>query len=155
MNRFRALALALVTVAVLALSGCSILLPQGDGVDQEAELESILLDEIDIANGVIVYKSADGFSPRVSARLYVDSDDMNEIADAVDTAFEAAWDYWPSQPSSVIVGVVIGPKPADAGRSDDNVIDLTAVAEQIGLPSEDARFDIQLSRSQLVERYGE
>ena len=153
MNRFRAL--ALVAVAVLALSGCSILLPQGDGVVQEAELESILLDEIDIANGVIVYTSADGFSPRVSARLYVDSDDMNEIADAVDTAFEAAWDYWPSQPSSVIVGVVIGPKPADAGRSDVDVIDLTAVAEQIGLPSEDARFDIQLSRSQLIERYGE
>ena len=129
--------------------------------DALAELESVLLGDIDIAMGVFVSKSSSGFGNAViQVRLYVDpteveTDEVAVLAPAVDRAIEITWNTWPTRPTAIQLEVVVGAKPADAGTEDLNIRDLADVAALLGLPEDSVHLVIRLSGSMLTSRYGE
>lgn len=121
----------------------------------DTQLETALLEEIDIANGVFVAHASSGFgNTTLLVRLYVDSDETSALATAVDSTLSTTWNTWPTRPAAIQVEVVVGPKPADAGRSDDNVRDLSDVAAVLNIAPKNVHINIRLSSSLLIERYG-
>jgi hypothetical protein len=122
----------------------------------DPDLATAILAQVDVANGVFVSHSSSGFgNTEVLVRLYLDTGEQGTLITAVDTGLRVAWLAWPTRPSGVEVGVVIGEKPADAGTSDPNTINLIDVATALSIPSQNVHNDIHLNAPDLVARYGE
>lgn len=159
MSKFRLRSAARLSVAALCVAVLAACVPTADvnqGENVESELEVSVLDAVDGANGVSVSSNSSGAgNTEVVVRLYLDSDDPQAMVTAVDTAFATAWQEWPVAPVGVTVGVVVGEKPAEPGRSDPDEISLDDVATELGIPLKRVHKSIHQNAPELIERYGQ
>jgi hypothetical protein len=138
-------------ICVATLTGCT-------GAPSDAQvihtLESAIAKPVPNATAVTVGMGYDGPDRRtVSVRLYLDSSDDSVVTSAVDTTLRTVWTKSPVLPSSVVVSVVDGPKPAAGSKGVG--IDLSGTATALGLPIPETGRDLLLVRAaELRKLYG-
>jgi hypothetical protein len=150
-TKYLAAAVAAALVGPAALSGCSAAPSDSQVV---GTLESAVSKAVPSASAVAVGMGYDGADRRtVSVRLYLDSTAGSVVTPAVDSALHTVWSESPVLPSSVVVSVVDGPKPADGSKGVG--IDLAETAAAIGVPVPEVGRDLLLVRAAELEKlYG-
>ena len=148
---------------VLGLAACGLGV---GGPDTETEaantVEPAVMAAVPDVNGVFVTTAWDGPADRtMRVRLYVNSTDPFDpvesamLADTVDRAASAAWASTPIAIVRLTIEAVAGQRPDSPPGGVEQVIDLTAAGEQLGIdPRQFVDGRIVLPESSLIERYG-
>ena len=136
----------------VAVAGCSTQ-PSDDEVT--SSMSDAIVSQVPHVRGVLVDLGQDGTSRVVIVRLFLDDAQQSTLTTVVEKVVGIAWRSTPTDPSSVIVSAVDGPKPGGATTSDVGGIDLTATASALGFtePAVDLSR-LSVGESELVAHYG-